>query len=65
MIKLNDYPVIQSRATGPETHKVMVLRGNHPVHPYVVAMWHPDLGTSWVNGHYFKTKEEAQQEFDR
>ena len=60
---LNFYPVIRSRPMVFGGHRVMVYRENHPVHPFVVARWWPDLGSCWQSGHYFFTEKEALEEY--
>lgn len=57
---LNGYPVRQSVAfsreadSGTITYRVLVER-DHPYHPYVVATYNRNMGTSWCWGHYFET----------
>lgn len=45
-----------------EVQAVMVKR-NHPMHPYVVASWWEELGTRWNWGHYHTNYAEARADF--
>ena len=58
--ELNGYRVIScgnSRRQGE--YIVIVVRPDHPVHPFVVASWWPELGSTWHQGDYVESIEDA------
>lgn len=55
--RLNGYPVI-SHQIHAVCVTVAVERGNH----IVIATWWPDLGNTWMWGHYLHGKTGGQQQ---
>ena len=58
--RLNGYAV---HAFNRRADRVLVIchRPDHPLHPWVGATWWPELGTTWMWGHYFATEAEAEE----
>lgn len=49
--------------SGPNTYRILVKR-DHPYHPFVVASWSPDTPEVWYWGYYHKTLREAVADFN-